>query len=112
MDLCGVAMVTRGGTVVTELAAGPADAAACMLCTPATRFQLCSVSKQFAAAAALLLAESGLLALSDTARPLAARRAAAVVRESRCTICCPTPRAFLPPAGSGPGSGRADGHRR
>jgi CubicO group peptidase (beta-lactamase class C family) len=66
MDLCGVAMVTRGGTVVTELAAGPADAAAGTPCTPATRFQLCSVSKQFAAAAALLLAESGRLALSDT----------------------------------------------
>lgn len=70
MDLCGVAMVTRGGTVVTELAAGPADAGADTgagtPCTPATRFQLCSVSKQFTAAAVLLLAESGRLALDDT----------------------------------------------
>jgi CubicO group peptidase (beta-lactamase class C family) len=66
MDLCGVAMVTRGGTVLTELAAGPADTVAGTECTAATRFQLCSVSKQFAAAAALLLAESGRLALDDT----------------------------------------------
>jgi CubicO group peptidase (beta-lactamase class C family) len=66
MDLCGVAMVTRDGTVVTELAAGPADTATGTPCTPATRFQLCSVSKQFAAAAVLLLAESGRLALADT----------------------------------------------
>ena len=62
MDLCGVAMVTRDGTVLTELAAGPADRVAGLPCTPATRFQLCSVSKQFAAVAALLLAESGRLA--------------------------------------------------
>jgi CubicO group peptidase (beta-lactamase class C family) len=66
MDLCGVAMVTRNGTVVTELAAGPADTAAGRPCTLETRFQLCSVSKQFAAAAVLLLAESGRLALDDT----------------------------------------------
>jgi hypothetical protein len=66
MDLCGVAMVTRDGTVVTELAAGPADTAAGTPCTLATRFQLCSVSKHFTAAAVLLLAESGRLALDDT----------------------------------------------
>ena len=66
MDLRGVAMVTRGGTVLTKLAKGPADTGAGTPCTPATRFQLCSVSKQFAAAAALLLAESGRLALDDT----------------------------------------------
>ena len=65
MDLRGVAMVTRAGTVRTELAAGPADAAAGPPCTLQTRFQICSVSKQFAAAAALLLAEAGRLALDD-----------------------------------------------
>ena len=59
MDLRGVALVTRAGTVRTELAAGLADVAAARPCTLATRFQLCSVSKQFAAAAALLLAEAG-----------------------------------------------------
>ena len=65
MDLRGVALVTRAGTVRTELAGGLADVAAGVPCTPATRFQLCSVSKQFAAVAALLLAEDGRLALDD-----------------------------------------------
>jgi CubicO group peptidase (beta-lactamase class C family) len=65
MDLRGVAMVTKAGTMRTELAAGLADAAAGVPCTPRTRFQLCSISKQFAAAAALLLAEDGRLALDD-----------------------------------------------
>jgi CubicO group peptidase (beta-lactamase class C family) len=65
MDLRGVALVTRAGTVRTELAGGLADAAAGVSCTPRTRFQLCSISKQFAAAAALLLAEAGRLALDD-----------------------------------------------
>src|SRR5689334_23569393 len=65
MDLRGVAMVTRAGTVRTELAGGLADAAAAIPCTAQTRFQICSISKQFAAAAALLLAEAGRLALDD-----------------------------------------------
>jgi CubicO group peptidase (beta-lactamase class C family) len=63
MDLRGVAMVTKAGTVRTELAGGLADAASGRPCTLETRFQLCSISKQFAAAAALLLAEAGRLAL-------------------------------------------------
>ena len=63
--LRGAAMVTRGGSVEVELAAGLADAEAGVLCGPGTRFQLCSVSKQFAAAAAMLLAESGRLDLSE-----------------------------------------------
>lgn len=66
MDLRGVAVVTRAGTVRAELAAGLADAEAGLPCTPRTRFQICSISKQFAAAAALLLAEDGRLALDDT----------------------------------------------
>jgi CubicO group peptidase (beta-lactamase class C family) len=65
MDLRGVALVTRGGTVRTELAGGLADVAAGRPCTLATRFQLCSISKQFAAVATLLLAEAGRLALDD-----------------------------------------------
>ena len=65
MDLRGVALVTRAGTVRTELAAGPADVSSGQPCTLQTRFQLCSISKQFAAAAALLLAEAGRLALDD-----------------------------------------------
>jgi CubicO group peptidase (beta-lactamase class C family) len=54
--------------VRTELAAGPADVSSGQPCTLQTRFQLCSVSKQFAAVAAMLLAESGRL---DLAEPVA-----------------------------------------
>lgn len=66
--LRGAAMVTRAGRVRLEVAGGLADAEAGVKCTPQTRFQLCSVSKQFAAAAAMLLAESGRL---DLAEPVA-----------------------------------------
>lgn len=66
--LRGAAMVTRAGRVKLEVAGGLADAEAGVKCTPQTRFQLCSVSKQFAAAAAMLLAESGRL---DLAEPVA-----------------------------------------
>jgi CubicO group peptidase (beta-lactamase class C family) len=66
--LRGAAMVTRAGQVRLEVADGLADAEAGVKCTPQTRFQLCSVSKQFAAVAAMLLAESGRL---DLAEPVA-----------------------------------------
>ncbi len=63
--LRGTAMVTRGGSVTANLGGGMADAGAGVLCAAGTRFQLCSVSKQFAAAAVMLLAESGRLGLRD-----------------------------------------------
>ena len=63
--LRGTAMVTRGGSVVADLAAGPADIEAGVQCSSGTRFQLCSVSKQFAAAAVMLVAESGRLDLRE-----------------------------------------------
>src|ERR1700685_4300051 len=63
--LNGTAMVTRAGSVEVELAQGPADIESGTECTVQTRFQLCSVSKQFAAAAALLLVESGQLDLNE-----------------------------------------------
>jgi len=63
--LRGAAMVTRGGSVEADLAEGLADAEAAVPCTPGTRFQLCSVSKQFTAAAVMLLAESGRLDLHE-----------------------------------------------
>lgn len=66
--LSGAAIVTRDGRVVREVASGLADAAAGVACTAQTRFQISSVSKQFAAIAALLLAESGAL---DLAEPVA-----------------------------------------
>jgi CubicO group peptidase (beta-lactamase class C family) len=63
--LCGVVVVVRAGSVVLELAAGPADVEAGAECTPQTRFQIASVSKQFVAAAVMLLAESGKVALDE-----------------------------------------------
>lgn len=63
--LRGTAMVTRGGSVQADLAAGPADVGAGVSCAPGTRFQVCSVSKQFAAAAVMLLVESGRLGLHE-----------------------------------------------
>jgi CubicO group peptidase (beta-lactamase class C family) len=63
--LCGTAMVTKGGSVKVDLAAGLADVEAGVRCTSGTRFQLCSVSKQFAAAAVMLLVESGRLDLRE-----------------------------------------------
>jgi len=56
-DLHGAATVIVDGSVAVEIAGGPA--------TPATRFQVASVGKQFAAAAMLLLAERGALALEQ-----------------------------------------------
>lgn len=60
--LHGVAIVTRAGSVELEHAGGLADARAGVECTLQTRFQIASVSKQFAAAAVMLLADSGALA--------------------------------------------------
>ena len=66
--LRGAAIVTRDGRVTLEAASGLADAGAGTRCTPQTRFQISSISKQFAAVAAMLLAESGQL---DLAEPVA-----------------------------------------
>ena len=57
--LHGAAAVTRAGSVELELAGGLADAGSGAECTPQTRFQIASVSRQFAATAVMLLAESG-----------------------------------------------------
>jgi CubicO group peptidase (beta-lactamase class C family) len=50
-------LIRRGGHTLTETTSEG--------CTPATRFQIASVSKQFTAAAVLLLAERGKLSLDD-----------------------------------------------
>ena len=63
--LRGTALVTKGGSAEVDLAAGLADVGAGVLCTSGTRFQLCSVSKQFVAAAVMLLVESGRLDLGE-----------------------------------------------
>ena len=63
--LCGTAMVTKGGSVAADLAGGLADVEAGVPCVSATRFQLCSVSKQVTAAAVMLLVEAGRLDLDE-----------------------------------------------
>lgn len=63
--LRGAARVTRAGAVLLETAGGPADATGTTACTTGHVFQVASVSKQFTAATALLLAEDGLLSLTD-----------------------------------------------
>ena len=63
--LHGTAMVTKGGLVEADLAGGLADVEAGVPCASGTKFQLCSVSKQFAAAAVMLLVESGQLDLRE-----------------------------------------------
>jgi CubicO group peptidase (beta-lactamase class C family) len=66
--LRGAAIVTCSGRVELAVASGLADTEAGTGCTPQTRFQISSISKQFAAVAAMLLAESGQL---DLAEPVA-----------------------------------------
>ncbi|MFP3989845.1 serine hydrolase domain-containing protein [Streptomyces sp. E11-3] len=59
----GTLRVVRGETVACQAAAGACEAGTGAPCTPDTRFQIASVSKQFTATAALLLAEEGRLTL-------------------------------------------------
>ncbi|MGD0377367.1 MAG: serine hydrolase domain-containing protein [Streptosporangiaceae bacterium] len=63
--LRGAAIVSRAGSAELALADGPADAETGTACTPQTRFQIASISKQFAAVAVLLLAESGTVLLDE-----------------------------------------------
>jgi CubicO group peptidase (beta-lactamase class C family) len=63
--LRGAAIVTQAGRVKLAVASGLADAEAGAECTPQTRFQISSLSKQFTAVAVLLLAESGQLDLAE-----------------------------------------------
>ena len=63
--LHGTAMVAKGASVQLDLAEGMADVEGRRRVHAGTRFQLCSVSKQFTAAAVLLLAKSGRLDRSE-----------------------------------------------
>jgi CubicO group peptidase (beta-lactamase class C family) len=63
--MSGVAVVARSGIIVARRAGGLADRAVGSACTPETRFQIASVSKQFTAAAVLLLAGESRLSLDD-----------------------------------------------
>jgi CubicO group peptidase (beta-lactamase class C family) len=61
----GALVVLRGDAPVTELYSALADRQTGEPCGPGTRFQLASVSKQFTAAATMLLVEQGVLAVTD-----------------------------------------------
>ena len=63
--LTGAVLATRGSTILYEAYGDTADPVTGTRCEPGTRFQIASVSKQFAAAAALLLVEDGALRLTD-----------------------------------------------
>ncbi|MEN1958109.1 serine hydrolase domain-containing protein [Luteimonas sp. MJ145] len=68
-DVPGAALlVLRDGEPVVRRGVGLGDVAAGTPVTPATSFRLASVSKQFTAAAVLLLAEDGRLRLDDPVR--------------------------------------------
>ncbi len=60
-------LVVRDGRAVARRTTGLADLAAGTAVTPQTHFRLASVSKQFTAAAILLLAQEGRLSLDDPA---------------------------------------------
>ena len=61
-------LVVRDGEEMVRRGYGLADVEAGIAVTPATNFRLASVSKQFTAAAILLLAEDGALSLDDPLR--------------------------------------------
>ena len=68
-DVPGAALlVLHGGEPVVRRGHGLADVEAGTPVTPGTRFRLASVSKQFTAAAILLLVQDGTLALDDPLR--------------------------------------------
>jgi CubicO group peptidase (beta-lactamase class C family) len=61
-------LVVRDGRAVVRRSYGMADLEAGIAATPETNYRLASVSKQFTAAAILLLAQDGRLTLDDRAR--------------------------------------------
>ncbi|WP_199548354.1 serine hydrolase [Streptomyces sp. N35] len=64
-DFRGSALVVRGTSTVYDVSQGSADVRSGTRCTARTRFQIASVSKQFTAAAVMLLVERGAVALDD-----------------------------------------------
>jgi CubicO group peptidase (beta-lactamase class C family) len=64
-EMSGVAAVARGGITVAERVGGMADRDLGVACTRETRFQIASVSKQFTAAAVILLAGESRLSIDD-----------------------------------------------
>lgn len=64
-DILGNVLVVRGGEVVYEANNGLADPVAGTTLTSRHRFQIASISKQFTAAATMLLADAGKLSVDD-----------------------------------------------
>lgn len=64
-NLRGTLLLQIGDESAVEASGGPADRQAEVPNGPATRFQLASVSKQFTAAAVILLSERGALTVAD-----------------------------------------------
>ncbi len=67
--LRGVVLVMEGDAVAFQYAAGIAERSSGMMCTQDTRFQLASVSKQFTAAAILVLVARGVVSVEDQVSP-------------------------------------------
>jgi CubicO group peptidase (beta-lactamase class C family) len=61
----GSLLVTRDGETVVCASSGAADASAGTACSADTRFQIASVSKQFTAAAVMLLVDDGVVDVGD-----------------------------------------------
>lgn len=64
-NFSGAVLITMGDEEMAEAAYGYADLTHDVAVTPATRFQIGSISKSFTAASILLLEERGLLGLED-----------------------------------------------
>jgi CubicO group peptidase (beta-lactamase class C family) len=67
-SLHGAMLLQRGTEDLVAVAGGTTGTSPDTECTLGTRFQLCSVSKQFTAAAVLLLADRGVLSVDDPVR--------------------------------------------
>jgi CubicO group peptidase (beta-lactamase class C family) len=65
--LSGVALLQRGGEDLVAVAGGTTGTGPDTECTLGTRFQIASVSKQFTAAAVLLLCDRGILSAAERA---------------------------------------------
>jgi CubicO group peptidase (beta-lactamase class C family) len=64
-SLCGAALLQSGGRNLVAVAGGTTGTDPDTDCTLGTRFQIASVTKQFTAAAVLLLADRGVLSVDD-----------------------------------------------
>ena len=65
-DFSGAVLIARGSRVLVDKAYGMANCELAVTNTPQTRFRIASVSKQFTAAAVLLLEQRKLLSTDDT----------------------------------------------